>query len=194
MPISRRESEAAADTEARPGQEQEELQPSSAIRFPPEEEEAVRCMSHLPQLPFGNQMYDPISDHLIYFYRKRPFQIGPVLQAISVYDRALASVPNYLEYEIAVLKSNIAACRLRLSDWKAAVEEATKPLEALDRLGTPPASKSDGNELEGSESARSGNHNDLGNHRQHVAAAKDDSGVVKLADDEENEAEALEKI
>lgn len=52
-------------------------------------------------------------------------------------------MPNYLEYEIAVLKSNVAACHLKLSDWKAAVEEATKSLEALDRLETPPASKSD---------------------------------------------------
>ena len=59
-------------------------------------------------------------------------------QAISTYDRALASVPNYLEYEIAVLKSNIAACHLKLSDWKAAIDEATRSLEALDRLDPPP--------------------------------------------------------
>ncbi|KAL8656321.1 MAG: hypothetical protein Q9226_002707 [Calogaya cf. arnoldii] len=173
MPTSRRESEAAADTEARPGQEQEELQPSSAIRFPPEEEAALLSESNADKCT---------ANHL--------FKSAQYSQAIAVYDRALASVPNYLEYEIAVLKSNIAACHLKLSDWKAAVEEATKSLEALDRLEKPPASKSGGNEVEGSEGAHPVDRN--GQHT--AAAAKDDSGVVELADDEENEAEALEKI
>ncbi|KAL8854359.1 MAG: hypothetical protein Q9221_000846 [Calogaya cf. arnoldii] len=161
MPTARRESEAAADTEARPGEEQE-LQPSSAIRFPPEEEAALLSESNADKST-ANDL----------------FKSAQYSQAISVYDRALASVPNYLEYEIAVLKSNIAACHLKLSDWKAAVEEATKSLEALGRLEKPPASKSDGSK---------------GFDRQRAAAAKEDSGVIELADDEENEAEALEKI
>ena len=55
-------------------------------------------------------------------------------QAIGEYDKALASCPNYLEYEVAVLKGNIAACHLKLEDWKAAVESATAALDALDRL------------------------------------------------------------
>ena len=55
-------------------------------------------------------------------------------QAIGEYDKALSSCPNYLEYEVAVLKSNIAACHLKLEDWKAAVESATAALDALDRL------------------------------------------------------------
>lgn len=46
----------------------------------------------------------------------------------------MSSCPNYLDYEIAVLKSNIAACHLKLSDWKAAVDTATAALDALDRL------------------------------------------------------------
>ncbi|KAL8757518.1 MAG: hypothetical protein Q9199_002161 [Rusavskia elegans] len=181
MPTSRRESEEAADTEARPGQEQEELQPSSAIRFPPEEEAALLSESNAEKST-ANEL----------------FKSAQYSQAISVYDRALASVPNYLEYEIAVLKSNIAACHLKLSDWKAAVDEATKSLKALDRLETSPASKSDGNEVEGLEGARlqaPGKRNGLDKHLHHAAApSKDDGGVVELADDEENEAEALEKI
>lgn len=36
-----------------------------------------------------------------------------------------------MDYEIAILKSNIAACFIKLEDWKAAVDSAT---EALDRL------------------------------------------------------------
>ena len=58
-------------------------------------------------------------------------------QAIGEYDKALSSCPNYLDYEIAVLKSNIAACHLKLEDWKAAVESATAALDALDRLLPP---------------------------------------------------------
>lgn len=62
-------------------------------------------------------------------------------QAIGEYDKALSSCPNYLEYEIAVLKSNIAACHLKLSDWKAAIKSATSALDALDRLVPKEASK-----------------------------------------------------
>ena len=62
------------------------------------------------------------------------FSSSQYSQAIGEYDKALSSCPNYLEYEIAVLKSNIAACHLKLEDWKAAVESATAALDALDRL------------------------------------------------------------
>ncbi|KAG9236343.1 tetratricopeptide repeat protein-like protein 1 [Amylocarpus encephaloides] len=54
--------------------------------------------------------------------------------AIDTYDQALATCPNYFEYEIAVLKSNIAACHLKLEDWKEAVKSASTALEGLDRL------------------------------------------------------------
>ena len=63
------------------------------------------------------------------------------------YDKALASCPNYFEYEIAVLKSNIAACHLQLKDWKAAVESAAAALDALERLSpTEKAKKEEGDE------------------------------------------------
>lgn len=55
-------------------------------------------------------------------------------EAIQTYDKALASCPAYLDYELAVLRANIAACHLKLSEWKEAVEQATKSLECLDRL------------------------------------------------------------
>jgi hypothetical protein len=50
------------------------------------------------------------------------------------YDQALSTCPNYLDYEIAVLKSNIAACHLKLEDWKEAIKAATAALDGLDRL------------------------------------------------------------
>ena len=53
--------------------------------------------------------------------------------AISTYDRALAELPNYLDYEMAVLQSNIAACHLRLEQWKDAMESCERGLEGLER-------------------------------------------------------------
>ncbi|OXV09186.1 hypothetical protein Egran_03051 [Elaphomyces granulatus] len=53
--------------------------------------------------------------------------------AISTYDHALASCPNYLDYEIAVLRSNIAACYLKLEDWKTVMDTATACIESLNR-------------------------------------------------------------
>jgi len=58
-------------------------------------------------------------------------------EAILNYDKALSFCPNYLEFEVAVLRSNIAACHIKLQDWKSAVESATKSLQCLERLDPP---------------------------------------------------------
>lgn len=65
-------------------------------------------------------------------------------EAIESYDKALSTCPNYLDYEIAVLKSNIAACHLKLEDWKEAVEAATAALDGLDRLQGKNGEKNEG--------------------------------------------------
>lgn len=62
------------------------------------------------------------------------FGTGSFQNAIQTYDRALASCPNYLDYEIAVLRSNAAACYLKLEEWKEAIESATKGVDCLERL------------------------------------------------------------
>jgi len=54
--------------------------------------------------------------------------------AIETYDKALSTCPNYLDYEIAVLRSNVAACHLKLEDWKEAVNAATASLDRLEKL------------------------------------------------------------
>ncbi|KAL8685943.1 MAG: hypothetical protein Q9224_005607, partial [Gallowayella concinna] len=111
------------------------------------------------------------------------FKTAEYSQAISVYDRALSSIPNYLEYEIAVLKSNIAACHLKLSDWKAAIDEATKSIEALDRLEAVPPTDDKGSDVKDADGVKD------------ATETKDDGdGVVELPDDDEDEASALEKI
>ena len=58
--------------------------------------------------------------------------------AIKKYEEALAVCPNYLDYDIAVLRSNVAACHLKLEDWKAAITAATSSIECLDRLEPKP--------------------------------------------------------
>ena len=69
----------------------------------------------------------------------KAFAAGEHSTAIQGYEKALAVCPTYLEYDIAVLRANISACHLKLSEWKEAVESATKALDALDRLDPPPA-------------------------------------------------------
>ncbi|KAH7130782.1 hypothetical protein B0J11DRAFT_549016 [Dendryphion nanum] len=72
----------------------------------------------------------------------KTFTSGDYSSAIQGYEKALAVCPTYIEYDIAVLQSNIAACHLKLSEWKEAVERATKALEALDRVDPPAPSQS----------------------------------------------------
>ena len=62
------------------------------------------------------------------------FTSGQYDAAITKYDEAVAVLPAYLDYELAVLKSNISACYLKLEEWKEAVSSATAALEGLDRL------------------------------------------------------------
>ena len=74
------------------------------------------------------------------------FAHGSYSEAIQTYDRALSSCPNYLDYEIAVLQSNISACHIKLEEWEEAVESATKSIEALERIDPLPKDKAKKNE------------------------------------------------
>lgn len=102
-------------------------------------------------------------------------------QAISCYDRALASCPNYLDYDIAVIRSNIAACHLKLEDWKAAVDAATACIDCLERVIPLSAQKDvDASQTKGQGDSK--NQTDAG-------------GVIEIAgDDEEAEQEELKRI
>lgn len=110
-------------------------------RFPAEEEAvSVQPLSHLP----GRNSQRQISQRLLeesQAIKKEANQLFTSAcydQAISCYDRALASCPNYLDYDVAVLRSNIAACYLKMEDWKASVDSATACIECLDRVEPPP--------------------------------------------------------
>ena len=86
-------------------------------RFPPEEEASLLAESNSLK-GSANQLFGK----------------GSFENAIQTYDRALASCPNYLDYEMAVLRSNVAACHIKLQEWKEAVESATKGADCLERL------------------------------------------------------------
>lgn len=88
-----------------------------AERFPPEEEASLLAESNAEKTA-ANTL----------------FGTGSYENAIQAYDRALALCPNYLDYEIAVLRSNVAACHLKLSEWKESAEAASKGIDCLERL------------------------------------------------------------
>ncbi|TKA83623.1 hypothetical protein B0A55_00454 [Friedmanniomyces simplex] len=86
-------------------------------RFPPTEEAALLTSSNA---------FKTTANSL--------FATASYQNAMQTYDKALASCPNYLDYELAVLRSNIAACHLKLEEWQDCVDSATKGVEGLERL------------------------------------------------------------
>ncbi|KUI54490.1 Tetratricopeptide repeat protein 1 [Cytospora mali] len=64
------------------------------------------------------------------------FNSGKYDAAIAKYDEAVSVCPNYLDFELAVLKSNVAACNLKLEEWKDAISTATAAIDKLDKLET----------------------------------------------------------
>ena len=127
-----RSSEAVNDTPARP----------IIDRFPPEEEASLLAESNSLK-GSANQLFGK----------------GSFENAIQTYDRALASCPNYLDYEIAVLRSNVAACHLKLQEWKEAVESAGKGIECLERLEPLPSPRKP--QAQRSNEAEENNANDI---------------------------------
>lgn len=100
--------------------------------FPPEEESQLLSEAHAEKTSAN-----------------KTFASGDYSSAVQGYEKALASCPTYLEFDIAVLRSNIAACHIKLSEWKDAVESATQALEALDRVDPPRIATKDGEEGDG---------------------------------------------
>lgn len=105
-----------APTPSKPTLSDSPLHPPSE-RFPPEEEASLLAQSNAEKST-ANTL----------------FGTGSYENAVQTYDRALALCPNYLDYEIAVLRSNISACHLKLSEWKQSADAATKGLDCLERL------------------------------------------------------------
>lgn len=138
-----------------------DLQEFHEARFPPSEEAALVASSNEIKTEANKQ-----------------FTQGDYSQAISTYDRALGECPTYLDYEIAVLQSNIAACHLKLEEWKEAIESSTRGLDGLERLlPSPKLPKSKAKkEVDGAK-----------------LKEKDDT-VVELPSDDEDEAAVLQNL
>lgn len=93
------------------------VDPEPAPRFNPDEEAAFIAESQFHKQEanklFAESKYD---------------------DAIARYQDALAACPTYLGYDLAVLRSNLAACYLKLDQWKEAIKCATDSIEGLDKL------------------------------------------------------------
>ncbi|GAB1318633.1 Tetratricopeptide repeat protein 1 [Madurella fahalii] len=120
MVINDDKAPAQATTEPRPPKQAKDTdaeEDAQIERFSPEEEASMVAESN-SQKTEANTL----------------FSSGKYDAAISKYDEALAVCPTYLDYELAVLRSNIAACHLKLEEWKEAVNNATTALDCLERL------------------------------------------------------------
>ncbi|KAI9713084.1 MAG: hypothetical protein M1820_001069 [Bogoriella megaspora] len=115
-------------------------QTSSAVteRFPSDKEAALVSESNTHKSSANTQ-----------------FAHGAYEEAIQTYDKAISSLPAYLDYELAVLRSNISACHIKLAEWKEAIESADQSLDCLERLDpTAKPSTANGEPSPDSEDAR----------------------------------------
>ncbi|KIW99827.1 uncharacterized protein Z518_10755 [Rhinocladiella mackenziei CBS 650.93] len=116
-----------------------------SARFPPDEENRMLSSSHDLKAQANTQ------------FAKQDYS-----SAIGTYDRALTELPSYLDYEMAVLQSNIAVCHLKLEQWKEAVESCERGLECLEReMPTKPKEKKSeiGNKTSGTSKKVNGERN-----------------------------------
>ncbi|KIW94219.1 uncharacterized protein Z519_05535 [Cladophialophora bantiana CBS 173.52] len=139
------------------------------------------------------------------------------ISAIQTYDRALAELPRYLDYEMAVLQSNIAACHLKLDQWKDAVESCERGLQGLERefptrkkeklkkgtrrsTGTkksPLTGQANGNSQNGRLNSDTESEDEMVSPRRSPAQGKSetqDDTVVELPSDEEDQSTALKNL
>jgi hypothetical protein len=86
----------------------------------------------IPRLPLDEEATLLTQSNNIKSSANSLFTISDYTAAITGYERALTALPTYLDYEMAVLRSNITACYVKLAEWKSVVEEADKGLEHLE--------------------------------------------------------------
>jgi len=113
-------------------------------------------------------------------------------QAISTYDRALAELPSYLDYEMAVLQSNIAACHLKLEQWKEAVQSCEKGLDGLEReMPTRPKPKEKKRNTKSAPSTKRRLNSDTESEDEIPQPSDQQDDTVVELDSAQNEADAL---
>ncbi|KAL7795135.1 hypothetical protein V8C37DRAFT_408822 [Trichoderma ceciliae] len=107
---------APKDTQEASQKEKPDDEPE-VLKFSPEEEAALLKESHAIKAD-ANSLFSSQDYH----------------NALSRYGDAIASCPKYLHYERAVLQSNIAACHLKVEQWKEAIKAATDAIDGLTKL------------------------------------------------------------
>lgn len=136
------------------------------------------------------------SSHSLKAQANTQFAKQDYTQAISTYDRALAELPNYLDYEMAVLQSNIAACHLKLEQWKSAVQSCEKGLAGLEReLPIAPKKSKKSKPPKGGQGKAGGLNSDTESDNEPSAPvpSQTDDQVVEL-DSSADEADVLAKL
>ncbi|KAL6910275.1 hypothetical protein GGI43DRAFT_6269 [Trichoderma evansii] len=100
------------NTKEAPQDEKSNEEPE-VVRFPPEEEAESSTLKADANSLFVSKDYH---------------------NALSRYDDAIASCPNYLHYERAVIQSNISACHLQVEQWTEAIKAATDAIDSLAKV------------------------------------------------------------
>ncbi len=149
-----------------------EVEEAEPVRFTPEEEkqmvEASRDLKAAANKQFAGKDYS---------------------SAISTYDKALAELPVYLDYELAVLQSNVAACHLQLKEWKEAIASAERGLDNLERELPMPKPKDD--------KKKDNKDGTQANGKKETEQADDhDNKIIELPDDQDEDqtTEMLKKL
>ncbi|KKY19935.1 putative tetratricopeptide repeat protein 1 [Phaeomoniella chlamydospora] len=140
-------------------------------RFPPEEEASLLAESNATKSR-ANAL----------------FSSSQYSEALSTYDQALASCPNYLDYDIAVLQSNISACYIKLEEWKDAVDAATRSLDRLENLDPVPKP----NKNDTGEEVKPNVRKNTNSPKEKETTTADDT-VIELPEDED-ETQALQRL
>jgi hypothetical protein len=101
---------------------------------PPPSAVASAAAAHIPHYPPAREAALLKQSYTLKAEANTLFTTANYSGALTGYEQAVASLPSYLDFEMAVLRSNIAACFVKLEEWKRCVEEADKGLEALDAM------------------------------------------------------------
>lgn len=114
-------------------QSQSQSQPKSRSRRSSASSSSSIASFHSAHFPADEEARMVSSSNELKAQANTQFARQDFSSAIGTYDRALGELPSYLDYEMAVLQSNIAACHLKLDQWKEALESCERGLEGLER-------------------------------------------------------------
>lgn len=137
------------------------------------------------------------SSNVLKLAANKQFSNKDYSSAISTYDKALSELPIYLDYELAVLQSNISACHLQLGEWKDAIESAERGLDCLEREVPMPKPRTESNETKEKDKKGATKKGVNGKVSEQVAEEEEDDGqIVELPDDttDEKAAEMIAKL